>query len=396
MWRIPFKNLIKKPLRTLGLLTLAVISALTFFGGTLVLRSLEGGIKSLSSRLGADYIIVPEEEEAELENILLQGVPGYFYMDRQLTDKIAAVDGVGQISSQYYLATADSGCCSIPVQIIGFDPETDFSIQPWIRTRYEKEIRTGDILVGADFSLDSEREMRFYGVTCRVAAQLEETGTSLDRAVYANQDTVRILMQAAVEKGFVHLGERNPENLVSSILVRQEKGADTKRILKELQNCSEEIQVVKTDTMISGIADKLSGIAVIIRSQTILIWILSFLIMAAASVMTVGERRKEFAILRMLGATGTKLAGMVLGEAAVIGAAGGLAGVILGGVVFFLFGGLLEEKLGLPYLLPPFGQMTLLGLLTLAVTIFIVPLTQALAAFKACRAEASLVLREGE
>lgn len=64
--------------------------------------------------------------------------------------------------------------------------------------------------------------------------------------------------------------------------------------------------------------------------------LLALVVLAVAAVqiaqtfaMLVHERRKEIAILRALGATGVEVSVLVLGEAAVLGLAGGVAGVVL-------------------------------------------------------------------
>ena len=67
-------------------------------------------------------MVVPYEAatKSDLENIVLQGNTGYFYMNGDIYDQLKGVDGVKNISAQYYLASASAGCCSIPVQIIGY------------------------------------------------------------------------------------------------------------------------------------------------------------------------------------------------------------------------------------------------------------------------------------
>ena len=127
---LPVKNLTGKPVRTAALLLLTVLLSFAVLAGTVIVRSLRTGLSSLEDRLGADIMVVPYEAttKSTLENIVLQGNTGYFYMDCARSEKILNRDGIGQATTQFFLATASSGCCSLPVQIIGFDPETDFSV----------------------------------------------------------------------------------------------------------------------------------------------------------------------------------------------------------------------------------------------------------------------------
>ncbi|MBR2576068.1 MAG: ABC transporter permease, partial [Firmicutes bacterium] len=82
--RLPVKNLLRKSGRTTALLILVILLSVSMMGGTLTVTSLQSGLASLETRLGADIIVVPDEAKSkkDLESILLDGVPGYFYMDR--------------------------------------------------------------------------------------------------------------------------------------------------------------------------------------------------------------------------------------------------------------------------------------------------------------------------
>ena len=66
------------------------------FGGSAVVLSLRSGLDSLEARLGADIIVLPIEAESKksLENLLLQGTVGAFYMDSSALERVWAVEGV--------------------------------------------------------------------------------------------------------------------------------------------------------------------------------------------------------------------------------------------------------------------------------------------------------------
>ena len=181
------KNLTRKSGRTTALVLLTALLALTVFGGSIVILSLRGGLNSLENRLGADVIVVPStaRSKTNLEQILLQGTTGYFYMDREKLDKIIATDGVESASSQLFLASLRASCCSVPVQVIGFDQDTDFMVRPWITESYSRTLNEKEVAVGCRVSAGIGESIRIYGVNCPVVARLAETGTGLDTAVYA-------------------------------------------------------------------------------------------------------------------------------------------------------------------------------------------------------------------
>ncbi len=93
---LPLKNLRRKPARTWALLALVCFLAFSVFGGSLVVFSLQSGLNSLEARLGADVIVVPTSAKSKvnLDDMLLQGTTGYFYMDYAILEQVSAVEGV--------------------------------------------------------------------------------------------------------------------------------------------------------------------------------------------------------------------------------------------------------------------------------------------------------------
>ena len=142
---IPIINLVRKPGRTAALVLLTAFLALSLFGGTLVVTSLRQGLKSLESRLGADIIVVPSsaQSKSSFKNMLLQGTTGAFYMSDENLTRTLEVEGVEKAAAQVFLASLKADCCSIKIQVIGIDQDTDFIVQPWIEESCQKKL--GDL-----------------------------------------------------------------------------------------------------------------------------------------------------------------------------------------------------------------------------------------------------------
>ena len=123
-------NLIQNSQRTFALASLVGVCAAVLFGSFIIASSLKSGLSGMKERVGADLMIVPEGYERGFENVLLFGEPSFFYMDRSIEDQLSAIEGVEAVTSQFYLASASESCCDFPVQIIGFEPESDF-LEDW-------------------------------------------------------------------------------------------------------------------------------------------------------------------------------------------------------------------------------------------------------------------------
>ena len=173
---LPLINLLGKKGRSSALFVFAMLLSFSLFGGALILTSLKNGLTSLELRLGADIIVVPYEARTKVsaDTILNQGNRTYFYMNRDNLNKVAKIEGVEKVSPQVYLCSMNAGCCSVSLQLIGFDPETDFTIQPWVRETYSGNLATGDILIGSKVTMPVSRTLKFFDVNCNIASQLED------------------------------------------------------------------------------------------------------------------------------------------------------------------------------------------------------------------------------
>lgn len=394
--RLPVLNLKARPFRTLAMVLLVAVLAFALFGGSTLVLSLQRGLDSVEARFGADLIAVPAGYNGGMESILLKGEPGYFYMDRDYVEKLAQVDGVGQVSAQYYLTSTGAECCSAPVQLIGFDPATDFTVQPWARQSYGGDLAAGALLVGSGVQVPESGSLTFFGRTYPVAAQLDKTGTGLDSAVYANMDTLRDLMEASREKGYRFLDGVDPDEVVSSVLIQVAPGYDAQTVAHNIRLTLDGIQLVETQGMISGLADSLKGISSLLYLFIGAFAALSLAMLFLTFSVTANERKKEFAIVRVLGATRGRLAGLVLQEALLVSVGGGLLGVLAAALAVFPFSAAISQRLGLPYLTPDGARLLRLLLTSLLVTIFAGPLSAAAAAWRISRLETSVALREGE
>ena len=77
-------NLTRRAGRTMSVLLFSVLFSTAVFGGTLLIGCMQQGLQVLESRLGADIVVVPATAKTKfnVNSILLQGTPGYFYMGR--------------------------------------------------------------------------------------------------------------------------------------------------------------------------------------------------------------------------------------------------------------------------------------------------------------------------
>ncbi|MCR5142564.1 MAG: ABC transporter permease [Ruminococcus sp.] len=394
---LPVLNLHRKPLRTIALIVTAMVMSAAIFGGCVFVEALQKGLDSLEQRLGADIIVLPEgaENKVDLKNILLQGTPGYFYMDKSVMEKLSAVEGVEKLSPQYFLVSANAECCTVQVQIIGFDEDTDITVKPWLREAYSGSLGDNEIIVGAGLSTRVGHTLSLYGVECKAVGKLSRTGTGLDTAVYTTNETVKRLIKGSAEQGIAVLSKQSPEDVVSSVYIKAADGTDIDDLASKINTELEGVQAVRTRSMLTETADKLSVISESAAAVTAAVWVLAAVIMLTVFYVTANERKREFAVLRTIGFSRKKLSGIVLKEAIITAGAGSLAGVMLTAVVVFPFVNVIEHKTALPLLMPSVSLTLLYGVAVIIAVLLAGSAASAFSAHRLSHIDTGKILREG-
>jgi putative ABC transport system permease protein len=396
---LSLKNLRAKPVRTACLLVVSSLLALTLFGGSIIALNLRQGLATMTRRFGADLMVVPEGTGEKAQALLLRGAAGYFYFDAGIVETIAKTEGVVCASPQFFLTSLSAECCDAPVQLIAFDPATDFVVQPWIAEKFSGQVSDGQIVTGSRVTARSNNTVQLFNHEYPVAARLSNSASGFDTSIFMTMNTMRELIGRARSEGYNFLGVQEKEMVrqnISAIMVKTDRTKAQSFIAHNIRRQNEGVDVLLSQSIFAAIAGTLSGLVKYIHIFSIALWALAVAVLAAVFSGLVHERKKEFAILRILGATRKKLIGMVLGESAIAGIAGGAAGIVLAGLAVFPFSVLISEKLELPYLDAPFFNIILLVLGSLFLSAITGPLSSLYAALRISRAETYFTLREGE
>lgn len=85
--------------------------------------------------------------DLDLESIILQGNTGYFYMEVKNWMKWPRLKELERYPNNYSWLLP-MGVVLMQVQIMGFDPQTDFTISPWVKDSYDGVIQEGDVISG--------------------------------------------------------------------------------------------------------------------------------------------------------------------------------------------------------------------------------------------------------
>lgn len=396
--RLPLENLKRKPLRTAALLVAAACLSAIFFGGSLISMNLAQGLNSMRARMGADIMVIPNGTHTKAEALLTNGGSSTFYFTNNIEDLVRRSPGVQKASVQTYISSLSAGCCAEKLQIIGFDPDSDFVIGPWIYSQHKKTLHKGEMIAGANVLVSYKNTVRLFGHQWPVVAQLAKTGTSIDNSVFVRRESVPQVVEYSTKVHHTAIPKEYAEKAISAVLVKVRKGYSAKQVA----------QNIKKTTGLSSIgivfpggitATTQANLGVFTRSLTFIIaacWIVGLLVLIVVFATSLNERKKEFASLRILGFTRKMLLGVATRESAILGFVGGVIGVASASLIIFPYSSLISSQLQLPYLEVTALPVIALMAVSIVLSLLSVVAASALTTWRIAMRETYLTLRAGE
>jgi putative ABC transport system permease protein len=250
--------------------------------------------------------------------------------------------------------------------------------------------------VGSLIDIRSNNTIRLFNQAFPVAAKLSKTGAGFDTSIFMTMNTMKMMMDYAHNEGNHFIVDSEPEGVISTVLVQIDRTSNIRSIAGAIRRENQGVDVIASENILAGIAQTLNGFVSYIQIFSYLFWILAVVILAAVFSGTINERKKEFAVLRIIGATRKKLIALVLGESAMVSVAGGIAGILLAALLIFPYNTYIGERLHLPYILPAGTSIFRIILISLGFSFIVGPLAAMYSAIKISNAETYFTLREGE
>lgn len=350
VFQLSIRNLLHRRTRTMFLIALVFILSAVLFTSRILTTSMKDCIDKTVDRIGADVIVAPSEYAKELSDSLFSGELCSFYFERSLIDEVKKTEGIEKISPQLYIATLEASCCSVPMQIVAFEPDSDFIIKPWLEANNMGEIKKGQVVVGSKITKSAGDKISIFGLEYDVVGKLEETNTSYDNCAFMNFETAYTLFDSSQTKYVTKL--RQPENYVSLLTIRTKEEVKPKEVADKISRTMREsgLTAYTAKAMSGKVADTLEQMQSYSTFLIILLVIMAILSLVCIFNITVHERLHEFGILLSVGARKSQILLMLLIEALLIGLIGGIFGVFVGACGMVVFKDLIVEALAMPYL----------------------------------------------
>lgn len=392
---LAMENIRQRPLRSFVLIVFIMLFTFVLLLGSLISKSLSGGIESLSNRLGADVMVVPSGYETRIDAVLLTGIPSEFYLPESSMEHLKSIEGIKSMSPQTYIATLSASCCSAPLQIIGIDYQTDFIIKPWLEKNLDSELRDGQIIVGQNVNGEAGSLLKFYGKPFKVVGRLERTGMGFDNTVFMTRKTASELAREAERKKKHPVSE--DASLISVVMIKLETGYDSVEVAREITKklSNQGLYGMYSKKFVNSVSSNLSVVSAYIGSIIVGMWILASLVIALIFAMIFNERKKEMGVLRVLGASRKALRRLVLTEAFLISFFAAVLGSVLALLALAILMPMIGEALKIPFLLPKTSEIVVTVLSSLLLGALTGPLASLYTVRKVGKDEIYNSLREG-
>jgi len=393
---LALRNLKRRPVRTVILLLIVALVTGTLVGATIFISGMQNALKIGTYRLGADVLIVPAGNEAQAKTALLAGEPVSFYMDRNIFERVRNIEGVKNASPQVFIKPASFTCCyNVETFLVAFDPESDFTISPWLEKKLKKTLKGNEVIAGSALPILTGDTIPFFGTPFVVAGTMEPTGMKFfDQSVFMTMDAAYSMADASKEKSMQPIDLK--KDRISAVLVQVQDSFTPGRVAIRIEHDIDGVKSIASDEVVNTVRRQLNGLLKGIIAVSSVLWSLALLMTGFAFYMIVNERQRELGLLRAMGAKKKHIFAMIIAEASAIFALGAVIGLIIGAVLLFSFKGLILQSLKLPYLLPSAWVLARLMLGAVFFSLLSGILSSLLPAAAASRMEPYEAIRKGE
>jgi putative ABC transport system permease protein len=373
LFSLAYQNLQVKHLRFYIILVSVSVVIGAFFASSILIMGIHHSLDKGLSKLGADLLVIPKESLVNLKSALLTGEPSAFYMDSAVLDKIRALKGVKKVSGQIFLTSATGNCCVMGNSfLIGFNPDDDFTVMPWVDKSTKDPFPPDGAIVGAMTPWNIGDSLKFYGVNLTVWAKLERTGIGLyDNAVFFNINRAYEMSEKSQHDSSVK--PLAPlKNKISGSLIQLAVGAKIPFITFSILKDNPDVKVVTTGNIQTSARQTTIAVFFGIIALIVVLILSNVLMINAIFSAVVNERKRELGIIRAIGATKADIFRLILYESTLISVISGFVGMLVGGLLLKLFQRSIIfylKLLNIPFMLPPYEVIASMTLGAIAVAL---------------------------
>ena len=324
-----WNNIARRRTQSTLTVTITALTVLVFVMVMGIFQTVNQGLALSRERLGADAILMPKYSNAKGDDLLFTAMPENIYMPIETVEQAKQLKGVAAMSPQFYCQTLALGCCDPgeEARIIGYDPETDFILKPYLAEEYQNGISQEELIVGHNYEDDDLVGFNYMilGRVFKVVSMLQPTGTGMDSTFFMDWRTAQdMCLESEVLRE--NWTKRDPHDYISVIMIKFEEGVDPDAFVRQVEESGMEAKCLLTGETISSLQSQLE----VTMQVMFALWLASLLIAVLSLVgrfnALAKERKKEIGLLRAIGLKKGQVFGLIIGETCTMALMGGLLG----------------------------------------------------------------------
>lgn len=329
MLMLIWNNIARRRTQSTLTVTITALTVMVFVMVMGIFQTVNQGLALSRERLGADAILMPKYSNAKGDDLLFTAMPENIYMPIEVVEQAKQLDGVAAMSPQFYCQTLALGCCDPgeEARIIGYDPETDFILKPYLDEAHQNGMSETEVIVGNAYEDEDLVGMNYMilGRVFKVVSVLQPTGTGMDSTFFMDW---RVAQDMCLESEVLRENwtKKDPHDYVSVIMIKFQEGVDPNAFVRQVEESGMEAKCLLTGDTISDLQSQLE----VTMKVMFALWAASLLIAVLSLVgrfnALAKERKKEIGLLRAIGLKKGQVFGLIIGETCTMAAMGGVLG----------------------------------------------------------------------
>ncbi|WP_292345984.1 MULTISPECIES: ABC transporter permease [unclassified Methanoregula] len=304
--------------------------------------------------------------------------PSDFRIKGDIMGRLKKIPGIVSMSPQIFIATLNIPELSPdPVNLYGIDPETDFTIKPWLQKPLDKPLGPGEVIIGSAVAGNPGTPLSIRDQKYTIAGKLDLTRSSVDHAVILRLEDAYNLANV---KGV--LPPSSPKIIagdVSAILIRDVPDEKLKVVGDRITRAfylspeSRTVRVINRHFSLEPVNEDIQGIPDLLNLISVFVVIVALPLIALISAMVAHERQREIGLLKAMGAKRNVIFLLVFTESLLLSAFGGIAGITISVFALYLMDtqGSLNSAHQVSFFIPTVIEIGAMAGLALLIVIFI-------------------------
>lgn len=329
--QLALRAIIRRPWRSLALIIAIASLAAVLVVLSALYASVYSSVRAGATRLGADAMVVSAGWGGTPSGILMSARPSAVYLTHEQQRAISSMGSITAASPQLFIISAPLACCSLSnTVLVGFDPQTDFTVSPWLRDNISRPLEADEVVVGSNILAEVGGRIRFFDSVFRIAGKIEPTGMPLmDGSVFIPMNSaLRMLEQSPDVKFDI------PAGASSALMLRFKQGISHDEAAVKIEYEVPGVTVVLAERALQRARESMSTPINSMALAAIIQWVVSIVLIAVVFGMSFNERRAEAGMMRAMGGRRLDIARAYLVEALIIAIIGAIVGVITGAMAY--------------------------------------------------------------